>query len=101
MLSIILRAIADDSILLECVEEEIICLCRKPLGLSFDCKCVSVDIKAVVETSIEDSLVGTVISFEEDAFKLYNDHAFRLRFSIHKGNKKFKAGCKLQRKNSM
>ncbi|KAI5674116.1 hypothetical protein M9H77_14480 [Catharanthus roseus] len=34
--------------------------------------------KADVETSIEDSLVGIVVSFEEDVFKLYGDHAFRL-----------------------
>ncbi|KAI5683295.1 hypothetical protein M9H77_04523 [Catharanthus roseus] len=45
---------------------------------------------AIVETLIEDSLVGSIVSFQEDAFKLYNDHAFRLEFSIHKGNQKFK-----------
>ncbi|KAI5653355.1 hypothetical protein M9H77_30542 [Catharanthus roseus] len=28
----------------------------------------------VVKTSIEDSLVGSIVSSEEDAFKLYNDH---------------------------
>ncbi|KAI5682464.1 hypothetical protein M9H77_03692 [Catharanthus roseus] len=48
----------------------------------------------VVKTSIEDSLVGSVFSSEEDAFKLYNDHAFRLGFSVRKGNRKFKAGYK-------
>ncbi|KAI5659331.1 hypothetical protein M9H77_28124 [Catharanthus roseus] len=50
----------------------------------------------IVETSIEDSLVGSVVSSEEDAFKLYNNHAFRLGFSVLKGNQKFKVGCKTQ-----
>ncbi|KAI5670794.1 hypothetical protein M9H77_11158 [Catharanthus roseus] len=65
--------IGDDSILLKCLEEEV---------------------TAVVETSIEDSLVGSIVLFEEDAFKLYNDHAFRLGPSVRKGNQKFRAGCK-------
>ncbi|KAI5649887.1 hypothetical protein M9H77_35892 [Catharanthus roseus] len=45
----------------------------------------------LIETSIEDSLVGNVVSSEEDAFKLYNDHEFRLGFSIYQGNQRFKA----------
>ncbi|KAI5664948.1 hypothetical protein M9H77_24271 [Catharanthus roseus] len=48
----------------------------------------------IVETSIEYSLVGSIVSSEKDAFKLYNDHAFRLEFSVRKGNQKFKAGYK-------
>ncbi|KAI5676898.1 hypothetical protein M9H77_07848 [Catharanthus roseus] len=44
------ECIGDDSMLLECLEE-----------------------RTVVETSIEDSLVGSVVSSEADAFKLYND----------------------------
>ncbi|KAI5675637.1 hypothetical protein M9H77_06587 [Catharanthus roseus] len=64
--------IGDDSTLLECVEEEV---------------------TAIVETLIEDSLVRSVVSFEEDVFKLYNDHPFRLVFSVCKENQKLKAGC--------
>ncbi|KAI5681898.1 hypothetical protein M9H77_03126 [Catharanthus roseus] len=62
---------SDDSILLKCLDEEV-----------------------VVETSIEDSLVGSVVLSKEHAFKLYNDHGFRLGFSVRKGNQKFKIGCK-------
>ncbi|KAI5650490.1 hypothetical protein M9H77_36495 [Catharanthus roseus] len=67
------KCIGVDSMLLECLKEEV---------------------TVIVETSIEDSSVGSVVSSEEDAFKLYNDHAFRLGFSVHKRNQKFKAGCK-------
>ncbi|KAI5656934.1 hypothetical protein M9H77_25727 [Catharanthus roseus] len=40
-----------------------------------------------------DSLVGIIVSSEKDAFKLYNDHAFRMGFSIRKENQKFRIGC--------
>ncbi|KAI5680168.1 hypothetical protein M9H77_01395 [Catharanthus roseus] len=60
--------ISDDSVLLECVEEEV---------------------TVIVETSIEDLLVGTVLLSKKDTFKLYNDHAFRLEFSAFKGNQKW------------
>ncbi|KAI5648243.1 hypothetical protein M9H77_34248 [Catharanthus roseus] len=46
----------------------------------------------VIEIPNKDSLVGTIISSKEDAFRLYNDNAFRLGFSIRKGNQKFKTG---------
>ncbi|KAI5680899.1 hypothetical protein M9H77_02126 [Catharanthus roseus] len=62
------ECIGDDFMLMECLEEEV---------------------TIVVETLIEDSLVGSVVSSEE-AFKLYNDHAFKLGFSVRKGNQKFK-----------
>ncbi|KAI5663926.1 hypothetical protein M9H77_23249 [Catharanthus roseus] len=65
--------IGDNSMFLECVEEEV---------------------TAIVETSIEESWVGSVVSSEEDAFKLYNNHAFRLGFTVCKGNQKLKTGCK-------
>ncbi|KAI5648784.1 hypothetical protein M9H77_34789 [Catharanthus roseus] len=37
-------------------------------------------------------LVGSVISSQKHAFKLYNDHVFRMGFIVCKGNQKFNAG---------
>ncbi|KAI5653270.1 hypothetical protein M9H77_30457 [Catharanthus roseus] len=54
MLSNYSESICVDSMLLECLEE----------------------VTVVVETSIEDSLAGSVVSSEKGAFKLYNDHVF-------------------------
>ncbi|KAI5671876.1 hypothetical protein M9H77_12240 [Catharanthus roseus] len=47
-----------------------------------------------LEEEVTNSLVRSVVSSEEDAFKFYNDYAFRLGFSVYKGNQKFKAACK-------
>ncbi|KAI5673044.1 hypothetical protein M9H77_13408 [Catharanthus roseus] len=66
-----------NSMLLECLEEEVIEKCL-------------VSNATVVETSIEDSWVGSVVSSEEDGIKLYNDHALMLGFSVCKENQKFK-----------
>ncbi|KAI5661684.1 hypothetical protein M9H77_21007 [Catharanthus roseus] len=74
------ESIGVDFMLLEYLEEEVTCNNVKCLVLN----------AVVIEISIEDSLVGSVILSEEDAFKLYNDHAFGLGFSVHKRNQKFK-----------
>ncbi|KAI5649234.1 hypothetical protein M9H77_35239 [Catharanthus roseus] len=71
--------------------DEINCDVLSPLS----CKdVVSMLLKSVEEVMIgisnRDSLVRIVISSEEDAFKLYNDHAFRMGFRVRKGNQKFR-----------
>ncbi|KAI5672483.1 hypothetical protein M9H77_12847 [Catharanthus roseus] len=46
----------------------------------------------VMEKCNDVSLVGIVVASEEDAFSSCNDYAFRLRYSVRKDKKKFKAG---------
>ncbi|KAI5673818.1 hypothetical protein M9H77_14182 [Catharanthus roseus] len=77
--------ICDDSMLLECVEEEV----REGASIPIACRGVR-----RVDTSRGRSVNSSASTPNKDAFKLYNGHAFRLGFSIRKGNQKFKAGCK-------
>ncbi|KAI5650376.1 hypothetical protein M9H77_36381 [Catharanthus roseus] len=68
------ECIGDDYMLLECLEEEV------------------TDDNIVFRFFFLIGFVGwNAVSSKEDAFKLYNDHAFKLGFSVHKKNQKFKA----------
>ncbi|KAI5650675.1 hypothetical protein M9H77_36680 [Catharanthus roseus] len=81
--------IGDNSLLLECSEEE-------DTGKRFKCLVLNLIVFTFkvnnAEFSTKNSLVRSAVSSEEDAFKLYNDHAFRLGFSVCNGNQKFKTG---------
>ncbi|XP_019166940.1 PREDICTED: protein FAR1-RELATED SEQUENCE 5-like [Ipomoea nil] len=61
---------------------------------SSPCSFISLCIMNVVSGSFDEDLVGVVVSNGDEAFELYNGYAYRVSFSVRKGQQRYKASTK-------
>ncbi|XP_019158339.1 PREDICTED: protein FAR1-RELATED SEQUENCE 7-like [Ipomoea nil] len=63
-------------------------------SISTDQADAKIDIDGSSSSPVDEDLVGVVVSNSDEAFELYNGYAYRVGFSVRKGQQRYKASTK-------